>query len=824
MALISQRIYPNTGANHGARDEHRLNDWFYKQGGRDRLVNWLGIDSKINSALTGAWSLSKDYWNAGSSFFARFALSGWRRLLNEALSESVSLATGAFVVLYAAALPALLEFDESKFSTGKFAVKFLDANGNELGKRGILHNDAVPLDDIPDVLIKATLATEDRRFFEHYGVDIWGTMRAIATNAQANEVVQGGSTLTQQLAKNLFLSSERSLQRKVKELFLSFLLESRLTKREILKLYFDRAYMGGGAVGVEAAAQYYFGKSVRDVNMSEAALMAGLYKAPTKYAPHVNLAASRARTNIVLDNLVEAGFYTAGQVQAARLNPAKTIDNRNSTSPDWFLDWAYDEVQRLVDGKGQYVLTARTTVDMTLQRLSDETINSAVSKEGKASHFNAAAMVVMETDGAVKAITGGLDYGESQFNRATKAKRQPGSSFKIYVYATALENGFTPETNVRDASRSCGPKGWSPQNFGGGGGTGQSMPLWLALAKSFNTVAAELSFVVGREKVIDLTKRLGITGVKKSCSMALGDGGITVLEHTGGIATFANGGKLAKPYGILDITTSKGELLYSRERDEAPAPQVIKPKVAEGMNFMLQKVVTEGTGTRAALDFTNVAGKTGTSTGPKDVWFVGFTGKYVAGVWAGNDDNHALLGGSEHTGGHIAAPIWHNFMSVAHTDMNIAKIPGLDIHPAQIAEQARIADLKRAEAAAGITAPQAVATNADGSAKPVGIMPDQTRDTLKKLASAMRKAGGLGDAPPPAAAPASAPGQKPTGAPSGAPSRPAPPAAAPPPPAATTPSSTHGEIDPKSAPRNGFTPTSANAALKPGETSHRGVP
>ena len=801
-----------------------MNDWFYKQGGRDRLVNWLGIDSKINSALTGAWSLSKDYWNAGSSFFARFALSGWRRLLNEALSESVSLATGAFVVLYAAALPALLEFDESKFSTGKFAVKFLDANGNELGKRGILHNDAVPLDDIPDVLIKATLATEDRRFFEHYGVDIWGTMRAIATNAQANEVVQGGSTLTQQLAKNLFLSSERSLQRKVKELFLSFLLESRLTKREILKLYFDRAYMGGGAVGVEAAAQYYFGKSVRDVNMSEAALMAGLYKAPTKYAPHVNLAASRARTNIVLDNLVEAGFYTAGQVQAARLNPAKTIDNRNSTSPDWFLDWAYDEVQRLVDGKGQYVLTARTTVDMTLQRLSDETINSAVSKEGKASHFNAAAMVVMETDGAVKAITGGLDYGESQFNRATKAKRQPGSSFKIYVYATALENGFTPETNVRDASRSCGPKGWSPQNFGGGGGTGQSMPLWLALAKSFNTVAAELSFVVGREKVIDMTKRLGITGVKKSCSMALGDGGITVLEHTGGIATFANGGKLAKPYGILDITTSKGELLYSRERDEAPAPQVIKPKVAEGMNFMLQKVVTEGTGTRAALDFTNVAGKTGTSTGPKDVWFVGFTGKYVAGVWAGNDDNHALLGGSEHTGGHIAAPIWHNFMSVAHTDMNIAKIPGLDIHPAQIAEQARIADLKRAEAAAGITAPQAVATNADGSAKPVGIMPDQTRDTLKKLASAMRKAGGLGDAPPPAAAPASAPGQKPTGAPSGAPSRPAPPAAAPPPPAATTPSSTHGEIDPKSAPRNGFTPTSANAALKPGETSHRGVP
>jgi penicillin-binding protein 1A len=807
-----------------------LNDWFNKQGGRDRLINWLGIDSKINSALTGAWSRCKDYWNAGSSFFARFQLTGWRRLLNEALSEGVSLATGAFVVLYAAALPALLEFDESKFSTGKYAVKFLDANGNELGKRGILHNDSVPLEEIPDTLIKATLATEDRRFFEHYGVDVWGTMRAIATNAQANEVVQGGSTLTQQLAKNLFLSSERSLQRKVKELFLSFLLESRLTKKQILKLYFDRAYMGGGAVGVEAAAQYYFGKSVRDITMSEAALMAGLYKAPTKYAPHVNLAASRARTNEVLDNLVEAGFYTAGQVQAARLNPAKAIDNRTTTSPDWYLDWAYEEVQRLMEGKGQYVLTARTTVDMTLQRLSDETINSAVSKEGKASHFNAAAMVVLETDGAVKAITGGLDYGESQFNRATKAKRQPGSSFKIYVYATALENGFTPETNVRDSSRSCGPKGWSPQNFGGGGGSGQSMPLWLALAKSYNTVAAELSFVVGREKVIDLTKRLGISGVKKSCSMALGDGGITVLEHTGGIATFANDGKLAKPYGILDISNSKGELLYSRQRDEPPAPQVIKPKVAQGMNFMLQKVVTEGTGTHAALDFTNVAGKTGTSTGPKDVWFVGFTGKYVAGVWAGNDDNHPLLGGSEHTGGHIAAPIWHNFMSVAHTDMNIAQIPGLDIHPAQVAEQARLADLKKAEAAAGISTAAQTSTNADGTARPANAIPDHTRDTLKKLASALRKAGGLGEAPPEASPLATQPGPKPTG-PNTAPGNPAPVLPGPPAPAAVP--SKQGALDPNSDKALGFTPTSANAAALPlgngpqrktGEAPRRGVP
>ena len=768
-----------------------------------------GIDSKFNSVMTNAWSLTKDVFNAWSSFFARFQLSGWRRLLNETLSETVSLATGAFVVLYALALPALLEFDESKFSTGKFAVKFLDANGNELGKRGILHNDSVPLDEIPDTLIKATLATEDRRFFEHYGVDVLGTMRAIVTNAQANEVVQGGSTLTQQLAKNLFLSSERSLQRKIKELFLSFLLESRLTKREILKLYFDRAYMGGGAVGVEAAAQYYFGKSVRDVNMSEAAMMAGLYKAPTKYAPHVNLAASRARTNIVLDNLVEAGFYTAGQVQAARLNPAKTIDNRTGSSPDWFLDWAYDEVQRLAEGKGQYVLTARTTVDMTLQRHSDEAINTALSKDGKSANFNGAAMVVMETDGAVKAITGGPDYGESQFNRATKAKRQPGSSFKVYVYATALENGFNPESIVHDRSRSCGPKGWSPQNFGGGYGSGSSMPLWLALAKSFNTVAAELSFAVGREKVIDMTKRLGITGVKKTCSMALGDGGITVIEHTGGIATFANGGRLAKPYGILDITTSKGDLLYSRERDEPPAPQVVAPKVAAQMNYMLQKVVTEGTGTHAALEFTNVAGKTGTSSGPKDLWFVGFTGKYVAGVWAGNDDNRPMNGGSNTTGGHIAAPIWHNFMEVAHTDMNIPPIPGLDIHPVQVAEQQRIAQLRKSEAAAGNTPSLSSTTNADGSSRQASIMPDLTRDTLKKLSAALRKAGGLGDAPasaPKPSGPQSQPQpQTPSGQPPAAPAAPAPGGA----------SSTQGALDPQTLKpdrRYGLAPASEEAA------------
>jgi penicillin-binding protein 1A len=498
--------------------------------------------------------------------------------------------------------------------------------------------------------------------------------------------------------------------------------------------------MGGGAFGVEAAAQFYFGKSVREVSLAEAALMAGLYKAPTKYSPHINLPACRARTNEVLDNLVEAGLYTAAQVHEARLHPAKVVEPKTSTSPDWYLDWAFEEVQRIAEGKNQYVLTARTTVDLDLQKKADDALVGAVRKEGRSFRFNSGALVAMETDGAVRAMVGGPDYGESQFNRATHAKRQPGSSFKVYVYATALENGYKPNTNVRDSSRSCG--NWHPQNYGGSHGGGGSMPLWLALAKSLNTVAAELSFAVGREKVIEMTQRLGIKGIRKTCSMALGDYGITPLEHTGGIATFASGGKKATPYAVLDLVNSKGELVYSRERDEPPPAQIVKPEVAAMMNEMLQKVVTEGTAKAATLDFTNSAGKTGTSTGPKDVWFVGFTGKYVASVWLGNDDNRPMSSGT--TGGHQAAPVWHDFMAVAHSDMNIPNIPGIDPHPMQVAEQQRIEALRASD-------PSAAEAMAGEAGKSAALMSDAARDALVRIAGAMRKAAGL---PEPAAKPA----------------------------------------------------------------------
>ena len=710
-----------------------MNDWFDKTGGKFELSRWLRLDSFIDSSLAGAWERIKDGYNAASSFGMRFRLAGWKRFANEVASEALSLGAGGLVVMYMLALPAFMEVNEANYLTpGKYSVKFLDARGNEIGKRGLNINDAIPLDEIPEVLIRATMATEDRRFYDHFGIDFIGTLRALIANLNAGETVQGGSTLTQQLAKNLFLSSERSLQRKIKEVFLSFWLESRLTKQQILKLYLDRAYMGGGAIGAEAAAQFYFGKSVREVNMAEAAMMAGLYKAPTKYAPHVNLPAARARANDVLSNLVEAGYYTAGQIYNARLNPAKVVEHRIAASPDWFLDFAYEEIQRVMEGKGQFVLTARTTVDLTLQQAADNALQSTIRLEGKAARVKSGALVSMEPDGAVRALVGGLDYGESQFNRATHARRQPGSSFKLYVYATALENGYTSKSIVSDSTAGCG--NWSPKNYSGSGGSGRSISIGDAFKTSLNTTAVDLSLKAGRDKVVELTRRLGVEGVKKTCSMALGDTGITPIQHTGAYATFANGGKLSKPYALLEVFNSKGDVIYSRERDEPVAAQVIRPRVAEQMNQLMQLVVTEGTGKKAALDFTHAVGKTGTSSSYRDAWFMGFTGALVTGVWLGNDDYTIM---NKITGGSLPAVTWNNFMSVAHPNKDIATIPGLSPHPAQVAEKQRLAEARRLE-------PANSASSVEGaSRRNASIMPEPTREALKKLATAMRKAGGV---------------------------------------------------------------------------------
>lgn len=697
--------------------------------GRSKLVDWLKIDSWIDSGLYSAWTRFRDWWSGYSSFFGKFEVKGFVRALNEVACEGLTLGVGALLVLATFALPAF-EIAQGKMNLAdEYSVTFLDRYGNDIGKRGLLRDDSVPLDEIPDVMIKATLATEDRRFFEHFGVDVMGTFRALAANARHDTVVQGGSSLTQQLAKNMFLSPERSLSRKIKEAIIAVYLENHYTKAEILKLYFDRAYLGGGSYGVEAAAQYYFGKSIREVNLSEAAMLAGMFKAPTRYAPHVNLAASRARANEVLSNMVEAGFMSEGQVYGARMNPAKVVERGESNTPDYFLDWAFEEVQRLMKGQEDHILVARTTVDTGLQKMAEQALEGTIAQSGHARRFEQGAMIVMENDGAVRALVGGKDYGESQFNRATHAYRQPGSSFKPYVYLTAIETGkYTPTTVVNGGGAACGH--WAPKNFAAG--ESNRMMLKDALAHSINTIAVKVSLDVGRDKVLATMNKLGITRLKKTCSLALGDQGLTPLEHVTNYAVFAAGGLEVHSYGIEEIRAlASGELIYNHDRNEPPRKQIFARKSVEMLNSMLQGVVTGGTGRAAQLDFTYSIGKTGTSSAFRDAWFMGITGQYVAGVWLGNDDFTPM---ARVTGGSFPAQTWHNFMVAAHDTDNIAQIPGIEVHPAQAAEQARLAAVAAQNATANADAAPAPAPE---SVKDMSVA---TKEILEKIGTMLKAA------------------------------------------------------------------------------------
>lgn len=700
-----------------------MRDWIFRPNRRNRLVDWWALDSWIDSSLYRVWARYQEWWSGYSNFVSQFRVSGFRRLVAEIFSEGATIGTLGLVGLLTFALPSLEPTNDPNWRTaGQYSVTFLDRNGKEVGKRGILFSDSVPLEEIPDNLIKATLATEDRRFFEHFGIDVLGTGRAMAANMQANDVVQGGSSLTQQLAKNLFLTSERSFDRKIKEAFIAFWLEARLTKKEILKLYLDRSYMGGGTFGVEAASQFYFGKSVREINLAESALLAGLYKAPTKYAPHANPTESRERSNQVLTNMVDAGFMTEGQVHGARLNPAKVVDNTDNYTPNYFLDWAYDEVQRLVAGKREFNLVARTTVDVGLQKAAEQAVETTLGQNSKAMDVSQAALVSMETDGAVRALVGGKDYGDSQFNRATRAFRQPGSSFKTYVYLTALLAGAKPTQVANDSPVSCG--NWSTRNYSGG--FRGRMTLTSALAMSINTIAVKLSFDYGRENVLANLKKLGLGYVKKSCSMALGDQGVTVMDHTSGYATLAAGGKKVKGFAITEIRNTQDHEVYSRQRDEPPAEQLFDRKAVETLNEMLSHVVTEGTGRAATLDFTSVAGKTGTSSDYKDAWFLGYTGQYVTGIWYGNDN---FTSTNKVTGGLLPARTWQQYMVAAGTNGNIPRIPGVPLHPKQVEEMQRIAEIKKDDPTLGTV-------SAGGARR----MPQKTRQMLIALSKMFKEA------------------------------------------------------------------------------------
>jgi penicillin-binding protein 1A len=651
----------------------------------------LDLDARLDFGIfqSGIWG--RELFERFADFMDRFHVSGWRRwCFIEPLSEIATLGLGGLMLALALAIPAFrATADDDWLKKSDLAVTFLDRYGNEVGSRGVKQNDSIPLEEFPDHLIKAVLATEDRRFYEHFGIDVAGTLRAVVTNARAGGVVQGGSSITQQLAKNLFLSNERTIERKIKEAFLAVWLETRLTKNQILKLYLDRAYMGGGAFGVNAAAQYYFGKSARDVNLAEAAMLAGLFKAPTKFAPHVNLPASRARANVVLDNLVDAGFMSEGQVFGARKNPATPIDRRDEAAPNYYLDYAFDEMKKLVDTLPKSVVErsfiVRTALDPGVQRVAETTIENKLREFGHDYHASQAAAVVADLDGAVRAVVGGRDYGASQFNRATDAMRQPGSSFKPYVYATALSNGFKPTSVVVDGPVCIG--NWCPQNYG----RSYSGPVTLiqAITHSINVVPVKLSIAlgngnpkIGRQKIVATARMFGIhTPLPDTPSLPIGADEVILLEHTVAYATFPNQGKAVTPHAILEVRTSDGHTIWRFDRDGPKPQQVITPLVAQEMAMMMSHVVEEGTARRAILDGIKAAGKTGTTNNYRDAWFVGYTGNLVGGVWYGNDDYSPL---NRMTGGALPAETWHDIMAYAHQGIELKTLAGAGPNSAAI--------------------------------------------------------------------------------------------------------------------------------------------
>jgi len=638
---------------------------------------WLiGLDAWLDSSLYQLGFALANFWEGATILSRRFRVRGLKRILVELFDEALTLGLIGFILFTLVGLHIFEATDQDWRRGQDFAVTLLDRHGNIIGQRGMLSDESVDIEEMPDYVIKAVLATEDRRFFDHWGIDFYGLFRALNQNARAGGVVQGGSTLTQQLAKNLFLSNERTLMRKVREAYLALWLEANLSKREILQLYLERAYMGGGNFGIASAAKFYFNKNIREVSLAQAAMLAGLFKAPGKYAPHVNLPAARARANIVLSNLVESGLMSEGEIAGARQQPASVVNLLNKDRPDYFLDWVFDEIKKIANTLPERTLVVRTTLDPAIQKATEESIEFHLLQYGQSYRVSQAAAVVLDTDGSVRAIVGGRDYGASQFNRATQAERQAGSSFKPYVYAVAMENGLTPKSIVVDAPINWA--GWSPGNYNKGRYAG-SIDLATALAKSLNTVPVRLTYQhLGRStaQIVDLTKAMGITSnIQSHKTMVLGTSGMTVMDQATGFNVFANGGLAGNRHGFTQIFGHDGRILWDWTRDHPEMRRVLSEQASRHMNEMLVGVTERGTGRRALLPMSRVGGKTGTSQKSRDAWFVGFTGNYTAAIWMGNDNFSPT---NNLTGGVVPALIWQRIMLYAHQNVMLKPIPYID--------------------------------------------------------------------------------------------------------------------------------------------------
>jgi penicillin-binding protein 1A len=545
------------------------------------------------------------------------------------------------------------------------SITVLAADRSLLATYGDLFGRPLSLKEMAPCLPQAVIATEDRRFYSHFGVDPLGLARALFANLSAGHVVQGGSTITQQLAKNLFLTPERSWGRKIRESLLALWLEHRFSKRQILEIYLNRVYLGAGTYGVDAAARRYFGKSASDLSLYQCAVVAGLLKAPTRFNPARDRERTAARAEQVLDNMVEAGFIGTAEARTAAGGEASLRAVAARPGSRYFADWVAERLADIAGAAGRD-LTVLTTLDPRMQAEAEAAIADIVAHDGARSAVSQGALVAMSPDGAVRAMVGGLDYGDSQFNRATQAQRQPGSAFKPFVYLAGLESGMRPDDRFVDAPIRIG--GWQPRDYAKR--YQGEMTLAEGLAQSINTISVQVAQRVGIRRVIAVAHRLGIASpLAPELSLALGTGEVNLLELVSAYAPFANGGAGVWPYGIAEVRDGAGRVVF-RRAGSGPGPVVGSQLVGE-MNEMLSGVIGHGTGRSAALP-RPAAGKTGTTQDYRDAWFVGYTADLVAGVWLGNDDNRPM---SKVTGGTLPAQAWRRFMMVAARAMPARPLP-----------------------------------------------------------------------------------------------------------------------------------------------------
>ncbi|HEY6258670.1 MAG TPA: PBP1A family penicillin-binding protein [Xanthobacteraceae bacterium] len=542
-------------------------------------------------------------------------------------------------------------------------------DGKPLAVRGEMGGAAVSLKDLPPYLPRAFLAIEDRRFYSHHGVDPIGLTRAVVADVLHRGVSQGGSTITQQLAKNLFLNHQRALWRKLQELVLALWIERKFGKDQILELYLNRVYFGSGAYGVEAAAQRYFGKAARAVSLAEAAMLAGLVKSPSRLAPSRNPDGAERRAQLVLAAMADADFITETMANTAMAQPAHAVKPSGAGTVGYVADWIMDVLDDLV-GEIDGDLKVDTTIDPALQAAAERALVEELTQKGQKLDVEQGALVAMTPDGAVRAMVGGKNYAESQFNRAVAAKRQPGSAFKPFVYLTALEHGLTPDTVRED--KPIALKGWRPENFGRQ--YWGPVTLTQALAMSLNTVSVRLTLEFGPAAVAKTAYRLGIASrLDPNPSLALGTSEVSLIELVAAYAPFANGGFAIAPHVVERVRSAAGKTLYTRLAPNFG--RVIEPRYVGMMNMMMHETLTSGTAHSAQLAPWPAAGKTGTSQDFRDAWFIGYTGHLVTGVWLGNDDSSPT---KKATGGGLPVEIWSRFMRPAHQGVAVAGLPELD--------------------------------------------------------------------------------------------------------------------------------------------------